>query len=76
MRVIKRILKRLRGGEKYYMNICNDMVSDFIVSTPFASLKEAKDHRTSLEHNKSVSYVRTISFRTGPLEINRTKQVN
>jgi len=57
-------LLKLLFGNKYYLNIINDHQQDYIASTPFKTRKEAKEHRNSLEDNRSVYFVRTVSFRT------------
>lgn len=65
---MKKIIEFLIGI-KYYANICNDMNSDFIASTPFKTKEAAAKHRESLHGNLSVQFVKTISFRTKePLE--------
>lgn len=49
---------------KYYLNVCNDHLQDFIVATPFRTRAEAKAHKESLIGNLSVYFVKTIAFET------------
>lgn len=50
--------------QKYYLNVCNDHLQDFIVATPFQTRADANKHKESLIGNKSVYFVRTIAFTT------------
>ena len=59
MKIIERLF-----GKKYYLNVLNDRQQDYVASTPFASYREAMEHRWSLQENRTLRYVRTISFRS------------
>ncbi len=49
-------------GYKYYLNICNNLRADFIVSTPFITRRQANAHCASLADNRSVLFIRTIAL--------------
>ena len=51
-------------GNKYYLNILNDSQQDYVASTPFTKYGDAMEHKRSLEGNRTIRYVRTVSFRT------------
>ncbi len=57
------LLEKLLGKE-YYLNVLNDRQQDYVASTPFETYREAMAHKRSLEENRTVHYVRTISFRS------------